>query len=73
MTPLTKASIGVSVEISGFQGHEDLVVRLNEIGFTPGEGVRVVGRSLFKSPLFVEVRGAVVALREGEASCILIR
>lgn len=53
-------------------GPEHLVVRLLELGFTKGVQTRVIGRALFGSPVFVEVRGAVLALRENEAECIQI-
>lgn len=58
--------------IRSVNGPEHLVVRLLELGFTKGVQTRVVGRALFGSPVFVEVRGAVLALRENEAECIQI-
>lgn len=47
-------------------------LRLMELGFTPGQEVTVVARSLFKDPLAVSVRGTVIALRKTEAECIKI-
>jgi ferrous iron transport protein A len=47
-------------------------LRLMELGFTPGQEVTVVAKSLFKDPLAVSVRGTVIALRKSEAECIKI-
>lgn len=60
-------------EILDLAGSGELVLRLSELGFTKGEVIRIVGQSLFKSPIYVEVRGALIALRRSEAKCILIR
>lgn len=47
-------------------------LRLMELGFTPGQEVTLVAKSLFKDPLAVSVRGTVIALRKNEAECIKI-
>ena len=47
-------------------------LRLLELGFTPGQEVTLVAKSLFKDPLAVSVRGTVIALRKNEAECIKI-
>lgn len=47
-------------------------VRLMEIGFTPGQEVRMIAKSPFSDPLAVSIRGTVIALRKQEAECILV-
>lgn len=70
---LRDISTNVHAVVHEVSGPSELVVRLKELGFTSGVSVRIVGRSVFKSPIYVEVRGAVLALREGEAECISVQ
>jgi ferrous iron transport protein A len=58
--------------IRDLQGDPMIVTRLRELGFIRGAQVRVVGRAPFGEPILVEIRGAVVALRSGEAECVLL-
>lgn len=44
--------------------------RLLEMGLTPGAAVTVIRRPLFRGPIQVRVRGAVLSLRPAEASAI---
>jgi ferrous iron transport protein A len=54
--------------------HEaDIVARLGELGFLPGERVRILARGLFGDPLAVRVGTGTFALRGGEARCIHVR
>lgn len=49
----------------------ELLRRLTEIGFLPGERVRVVARGVFGgTPLAVRVGTATFALRRAEARCV---
>lgn len=45
---------------------------LLEMGFTPGQEVRVIAKAPFDCPVAVSLRGAVIALRQHEAKCIVI-
>ena len=56
--------------IRDLQGDSVVVSRLREIGFVRGEEVVAVGRAPFGEPILVEIRGAVIALRKGEAACV---
>ena len=47
-------------------------LRLMEIGFTPGQEVTLLAKSLFSDPLAISVRGTVISLRRNEAECIKI-
>ena len=52
----------------------ELLRRLNEIGFLPGESVRILSRGLLGgSPLAVRVGTSTFALRKSEAQCIEVR
>lgn len=57
------------------EGVEDpeIVARLGELGFLPGERVRVVARGLFGDPIAVRVGSGTFALRRSEARCIQVR
>ena len=46
--------------------------RLLEIGFTPGQNVELIHKSLFNDPLAVAIRGTIIALRKSDAKCIEI-
>jgi len=46
--------------------------RILEIGFTPGQEIILVNKSMFNDPLAFSIRGTIVAIRKNEASCILI-
>lgn len=51
----------------------DLIRRLSDLGFLPGEPVRVLARgALSGEPIAVRVGTATYALRRQEADCILI-
>ncbi len=52
----------------------ELSKRLAELGFLPGELVRIVGRGFFsREPLAVRVGTGTFALRLFEADCIRVR
>lgn len=70
---LTEIKKNQSVVITELKGSAELTLRLSELGFTSGESVTVVGKSLFQSPLYIEIRGAVMALRKNEAECIWVK
>jgi ferrous iron transport protein A len=65
-----KLPIRIERTILGLHGDDTIVARLRELGFVPGEVVQLFGRAPFGDPLFVGIRGAVIALREEEAACI---
>jgi ferrous iron transport protein A len=50
----------------------DLAERLAEIGFLPGERVRILARALFGEPLAVRVGSDTFALRRAEATCVRV-
>ncbi len=58
--------------LHAIEGPPVVVERLYEIGFLPGETIRVLGRAPFGGPWIVEVRGVTVALRQSEAECLWV-
>jgi ferrous iron transport protein A len=52
--------------------HSDLPLRLAELGFLPGERVRLIARLPLGGPLAVRVGTGTFALRREEAACVRI-
>ena len=76
-----KASGGSEVvwlEVVGLKSAEDKTVsqllgRLGDLGFQPGEPISILGHAPLGEPLFVEIRETVLALRSEESSYIIVR
>jgi ferrous iron transport protein A len=83
-TPVSDQSLGLEdlplhtdariVAVEARTGREtaDMAERLAEIGFLPGERVRLLARALFGEPLAVRVGSDTFALRRVEAACIRV-
>lgn len=72
--PRGQPAVVVAVDEPESAAMRDLVLRLVEIGFLPGEPVRVVARGFpGGDPLAVRVGGTTFALRRHEAACIRVR
>ena len=64
----------VSVSATDAAAPEELARRLAELGFLPGEAVRVVARGLLdREPIAVRIGTGTFALRLFEAACIRVR
>jgi ferrous iron transport protein A len=59
--------------IADLRGEPDLTNRLRELGFHAGCVVQVLGQAPFNGPLVVQLHNSVLALRQGEAQCLLIK
>jgi ferrous iron transport protein A len=75
--PLADLTLGaparvVSVSGGDSKGAEDMGRRLTELGFLPGEAVRIVARGLLKAPIAVRIGTGTFALRLFEAACIRV-
>lgn len=46
--------------------------RMLELGFTPGQEIKLLSVSAFDGPILLSIRGACVAMRKDDAQCILI-
>lgn len=58
--------------IQAVTGEDTLSQRLCEIGFTPGQTVRLVRLAPLGDPLQIRIRGFNIALRRNEARRILL-
>ncbi len=69
---LETVKAGFEGVVQSISGENVIVSRLYELGFLPGEKIRVVMKALFGGPVVVSVRGTSVALRRSEAVCIKV-
>lgn len=44
--------------------------RIIEIGFTPGQEIELLNKSIFNDPLSFSLRGTMIAIRKNEAESI---
>ncbi len=64
---------GKTLTIIGFRGDEETTHRLQEMGLRSGQAIRIEGRSPFGGPVLVKTSSTVLALREEEYSCLIIK
>lgn len=67
---LAMVSIGETRMISEFRGKADMKRRLQELGFTKGEKIQVVGEN--QSGIILLIKGVRIALNKGLASMIIV-
>ncbi len=67
MSTLAETPVGQTATVREVEGHDDIALRLLEMGLTPGVEVRVVGAALLGDPVELEVRGYRLSLRKSEA------
>lgn len=73
MKTLIGAPFLETLVIANVIGNPTLTRRLREMGFHSGCEVRILGRAPFKGPFVVQLHDSVLALRQTEAQCLLIR
>ena len=69
---LDRLSTGHARAITDVVGDDAVSIRLLEMGLTPGEQVRVIGRAPLGDPLEVEIRGYRLSLRHSEAARVAV-
>ena len=69
---LDRLSTGHATAITDVVGSDAVSIRLLEMGLTPGEQVRVIGRAPLGDPLEVEIRGYRLSLRHSEAARVAV-
>ena len=62
-----------TVTITEFVGPADIIERLKEMGLHLGVSVLYQGRAPFRGPHLIRFGSTVVALRDEEAACGIIR
>ncbi|MCF8435662.1 MAG: ferrous iron transport protein A [Ignavibacteriales bacterium] len=72
MKTAANLNFGEKVVISEIDFTHPSSKRILEIGFTPGQEIELVNRSLFHDPLAFSIRGSIIALRKNEAASIIV-
>ena len=70
-TPLAMLPQGINVKVVKIVGGKGITRKLVEMGFTPGENVKIL-HSDFSGPILVSVKGSRVALGRGVAMKIIV-
>lgn len=60
------------VKVKNFRGGHGMQRRLAQLGFLPGNKVRVIRSGPFRGPLLLEVEGREIVLGRGVAAHILV-
>lgn len=61
------------LEVTGFTGDEFLIQRLQEMGINLGHEMKFVGRAPWMGPMMFRIGTTVIALRDEEALCLLLK
>jgi ferrous iron transport protein A len=72
MSTLAELPVGRTATVKEIDGHDEIAVRLLEMGLTPGVQVTLVGAALLGDPVELEVRGYRLSLRKSEAQRVKI-
>lgn len=65
--------IGISCPVNELPGKKQMVRRLLDLGFCEGTPVTCVNTGIFRNPHAYSIRGTVIAIRNEDASMILVR
>ncbi len=63
---------GEWVRVADLRGGRGMQARLSQLGFLPGNKVRIIRSAPFHGPLLIEVEGREIVLGRGVASHILV-
>jgi ferrous iron transport protein A len=69
---LLEVANGRWVRVARFRGGHGMARRLAQLGFMPGNKIRIVRSAPFHGPLLVEAEGREVVIGRGVASHILV-
>jgi ferrous iron transport protein A len=67
---LNYGEIGIISEIDSSHPSSKRII---EHGFTPGQSIELINKSIFNDPIAVSVRGTLIAIRKSEAGCIKLK
>lgn len=70
---LKKGKTSKTIQILGFQGDPETIHRLQEMGLRNGQEISIEGQSPFGGPVLVKTSSTVLALREEEYQCLIIK
>ncbi|HQY21235.1 MAG TPA: ferrous iron transport protein A [Ignavibacteria bacterium] len=72
MKTAAEMKIGEKAIIEDIDNEHPSSHRLMEIGFTPGQEIELLNKSIFNDPISFSIRGTIIAIRKNEASSIII-
>jgi Fe2+ transport system protein FeoA len=72
MRTASELEFGEKVIITGISENHPSSKRILEVGFTPGQQIELMNKSIFNDPLAFSVRGTLIAIRKNEADCIIV-
>ena len=72
MKTAAEMKIGEKAIIEDIDNDHPSSHRLMEIGFTPGQEIEMLNKSIFNDPISFSIRGTIIAIRKNEASSIII-
>ncbi|MBT8381700.1 MAG: ferrous iron transport protein A [Ignavibacteria bacterium] len=73
MKTASELNFGEKVTISDIDSSHPSHKRILETGFTPGQEIELLNKSIFNDPVAFSVRGSLIAIRKSEADCIKVR
>ncbi len=73
MLELSALPLGADAEVTGFLPGREVSGRLSELGFTPGSNIKCLFAAPSGSPRAYLVKNTVIALRDTDASAVLLR
>lgn len=72
MSTLAELSLGSAGRVLHVTGHDEIALRLLEMGLTPGTEVRLLAMAPLGDPVELLVRGYHLSVRRSEASRVAI-
>lgn len=74
MDNLLKGKVGKLYTIKGISENAPIKIkrRILELGFTRGQGVKIIRKSLLGKAFLIEIRGFILTIRKNIAELILI-
>jgi len=60
------------VRVRGFRGGYGIQQRLTQLGFLPGNKIRIIRKAPFRGPLLLEVDGREIVLGRGVAAHVIV-
>ena len=72
MRTASELKFGEKARITSVNENHPSSRRILEVGFTPGQEIELVNKSIFNDPLAFSVRGTLIAIRKNEADCIIV-
>ncbi|MCD6356639.1 MAG: ferrous iron transport protein A [Anaerolineaceae bacterium] len=69
---LLRVKNGKWVRVVNFRGGRGMQRRLMQLGFLPGNKIRIIRTAPFRGPLLLEIEGREIVLGRGVASHVMV-